>query len=132
MTLSPHGSTARVSGSLRKGLPVMVLGGVLAWLSGQAWSIEPGQGDLFQLIMVFGTIAAMSVPAQLISGPRARPWLLASLGALGFGLPWFFGIAVAREGQDVLLPALWVVIAVWLISAGVCWATRSALSRAHR
>lgn len=132
MSLSPQGSTARTTGSLRKGLPVMMLAGLLAWLAGEAWSIEPGSGDAFQLLMVFGTIAGLSIPAQLIAGPRARPWLLATLGTTGFGVPWFFGIAVAREGQDVLIVSLTVVLAVWLIAFASCLATRRVVGRTLR
>lgn len=126
MSLS-HGSTAVVEGSLAKGLPIMLLGGVLAWVAGQAWS---GRGDaalVFQLMMVFGTLATVSVPAQLVAGPRAKPWLMATMGACGLGVPWLFGLAVEREGQGVVLQTAVVTIAAWILVYAVTWATRRVL-----
>ena len=127
-----HGSTAPVEGSLPKGLPIMVLGGVLAWISGQAWS---GRGDatlVFQLIMVFGTLATMTVPAQLVAGPRARSWLMATMGAVGLGVPWLFGLAVERGGQDVALQTTLVTAAGWILVYAVTWATRRVLRHSLR
>lgn len=127
-----HGSTAVVEGSLAKGLPIMLLGGVLAWVAGQSWT---GRGDAamaFQLAMVFGTLATMSVPAQLVAGPRARPWLMATMGALGVGVPWLFELAVRREGQEVALQTTLVTVAAWLLVYAVNWATRIVLKRRLR
>lgn len=128
MSLS-HGSTAVVEGSLAKGLPIMLLGGVLAWVAGLAWS---GRGDaalVFQLVMAFGALALVSVPAQLVAGPRARPWLMATMGALGVGVPWLFGLAVRRGGQDVALQTTLVTVAAWILVYAVTWATQRVLDR---
>jgi hypothetical protein len=128
----PHGSTAVAEGSLAKGLPIMLLGGVLAWVSGHAWvGITQGM-HVFQLLMVVGTLATVSVPAQLIAGPRARPWLMASVGALGLGVPWFFGLAVERGGQDVVRETAVVTTGAWVLAYAVTWMTRRAIERARR
>lgn len=128
MTLS-HGSTAVHDGSLAKGLPIMVLGGVLAWVTGLAWTGEGGSARVLQLVLVFGTLITVSVPTQLVAGPRARPWLMATLGAAGLGGPWFFGLAVQRQGQDVMLETAMVTAAAWLLVYAVTWATRRVLRR---
>ncbi|QFG69696.1 hypothetical protein [Ornithinimicrobium pratense] len=128
MSLS-HGAIVPVEGSLAKGLPIMLLGGVLAWVAGHAWS---GRGDgvlIFQLVMVFGTLATVSVPAQLVAWPRARPWLMATLGALGLGVPWLFGLAVQRGGQDIALQTTLITVAAWILVYAVTWATRRVLRR---
>lgn len=132
MSLSPHGSSAVVDGSLRKGLPVMLLSGVLAWVSGQSWNTAYGRDTLFELLMTFGTLAAMTVASQLVAGPRARPWLMATIGALGLGVPWLFDLAVERGARDFLAPALAVTAAGWLLVFLVSWATRAVLSRTTR
>lgn len=127
-----HGSTAVVEGSLTKGLPIMLLGGVLAWVTGLAWS---GRGDaalVFQLVMAFGALAVVSVAAQLVAGPRARPWSMATMGALGIGVPWLFGLAVRRGGQDVALQTALVTAAAWIVVYAVTWATRRGLERRRR
>lgn len=86
----------------------------------------------FQLAMVFGTLATMSVPAQLVAGPRARPWLMATMGALGVGVPWLFELAVRREGQEVALQTTLVTVAAWLLVYAANWATRIVLKRRLR
>lgn len=128
----PHGSTAVAHGSLAKGLPIMLLGGVLAWVSGHAWSGITQGVHLFQLLMVVGTLAAVSVPAQLVAGPRARPWLMASVAAVGLGVPWFFGLAVRRGGQDLVLETAVVISGAWVLVYAITWVTRRAIARARR
>lgn len=132
MSLSPHGSSAVVDGSLRKGLPVMLLSGVLAWVSGQSWNTAYGRDTFFELIMAFSTLGAMTVASQLVAGPRARPWLMASIGALGLGVPWLFDLAVERGAQNFLVPTLAVTFAGWVLVFLVSWATRAVLSRTTR
>lgn len=127
MTLSPYGSSAVVSGSLRKGIPIMVLGGVLAWVSGQSWRLERGAPEAFPLLMAFGTLIAIAVPAQLVAGPRGRAWVLASAAALGISVPWFFSLAIEQQGRGMLLPSLIVLVSSWLITYAVCWVTRRLL-----
>lgn len=127
MSLSPHGCSAVVTGSLRKGLPIMMLGGVLAWVSGQSWSVEHGVGEAFQMLMAFGTLVAIAVPAQLVAGPRGRAWLMATMASLGISVPWFFGVAIEQDGQGMLLPTLIVLVSSWLVVFVVCWTTRRVL-----
>lgn len=124
-----HGSTAVVEGSPGKGLPIMLLGGLLAWVAGLAWS-EGGASDrALQLVMVVGTLATVSVPAQLVAGPRVPPWLMATLGAVGLGVPWLFTLAVRRGGQDVGPETALVTVAGWLLVYAVIWVTRRVLAR---
>lgn len=121
MSLSPRGSTAVVTGDPAKGWWIMLIGGVLGWVSGQSWGGDRGFGEVFQLIMAFLTVAAMAVPAQLIAGRSGKAWLLATAGALGIAVPWFFGLAVRTQGQQVwgeslaIFAASWVII--WLVAA---------------
>lgn len=123
-TLSPYGSSALVTGSLRKGVLIMLLGGVLAWLSGQSWSLRQGGPEVFALVMTFGTLVAVAIPAQLVAGPRGMAWLTAAAGATGLTVPWFFALAVARQGQGVVLPSLLLLLASWLVTYAVCRLTR--------
>ena len=132
MTLSPHGSSAVVTGSLRKGVPIMLLGGVLAWVAGQSWSVQRGAGEFFQVLMAYGNLAVMAVAAQLIAGPRGRPWLMASAGAIGMTVPWFFGLAFAQQGQGVLLPTLVVGATSWGMTYVVSTLTREVVKRRAR
>lgn len=131
MTLT-HGSTAVPDGSLAKGLPIMLLGGVLAWVGGLAWSDGSRSALVFQLVMTYGALVTVSVPAQLVAGPRARPWLMATMGALGVGLPWLFTLAVQREGQDVAVQTALVTAGAWLLVYAVSWATRRVLRNSLR
>lgn len=124
MSLSPHGSSAVVTGSLRKGIPIMVLGGVLAWVAGQSWSVQRDAGEFFQVLMAYGNLAVMAVAAQLITGPRGRPWLMATAGAAGMTVPWFFGLAFAQQGQGVLVPTLVVAASSWAMVYVVSTVTR--------
>lgn len=129
MTLSPHGSSAVITGSLRKGLPIMLLGGVLAWVAGQSWSVERGAGELFQVLMAYGNLAVMAVAAQLITGPRGRPWVMATVGSVGMTFPWFCGLAFAQQGQGVLLPTAVVAVTSWAMTYVVSSLTRSVVRR---
>lgn len=122
--LSPYGSSALVTGSLRKGVPMMLLGGVLAWVSGESWALERGAPELFPILMAFGTLVAVAIPAQLIAGPRAMAWLMAAAGATGLTVPWFFALAVRQQGQGVWLPSLLVLVASALVTYVVCRVTR--------
>ena len=131
MTLSPHGSTAVATGSLRKGIPVMLLGGILAWVAGQSWSVQRGSGEVFQVLMAYGNLAVMAVAAQLIAGPRGRGWMMATAGALGMTVPWFFGLAVAQQGQGVLVPTLVVAVTSWAMTYVVATLTRRMLGNRH-
>ncbi|MFK5690792.1 hypothetical protein ACI3EY_14090 [Ornithinimicrobium sp. LYQ92] len=132
MTLSPHGSTAVDTGSLRKGLPIMILGGILAWVSGQSWSVQRGSGELFQLVMAYGNLAIMAGAAQLIAGLRGRPWMMATAGAAGMTVPWFFGLAVAQQGEGVLVPTLLVLVTSWGMTYALSTAIRVWLRRRQR
>lgn len=129
MTLSPHGSSAVVTGSLRKGIPIMVLGGILAWVAGQSWSVERGAGEFFQVLMAYGNLAVMTVAAQMIAGPRGRPWLMATAGAIGMTVPWFFGLAFAQQGEGVLLPSVIVAVTSWALTYAVSTVTRVVVHR---
>ncbi|WP_010147455.1 hypothetical protein [Serinicoccus profundi] len=132
MTLSPHGSSAVATGSLRKGLPIMLLGGILAWVAGQSWSVERGSGEVFQVLMAYGNLAIMAVAAQFIAGPRGRAWMMATAGAVGMTVPWFFGLAVAQEGQGVLVPTILVGVTSWCMTYVVSMVTRRTVgSRGH-
>lgn len=124
MSLSPHGSSALVTGSLRKGLPIMILGGVLAWVSGQSWSLERGGPESFPLVMAFATIIAIAIPAQLVAGRRAQAWLMATAGAVGITVPWFFALAVRQQGQGMLWPSVVVFVASWAVTYLTCRVTR--------
>ncbi|WP_298752677.1 hypothetical protein [uncultured Serinicoccus sp.] len=131
MSLSPHGSSAVATGSLRKGLPVMLLGGILAWVAGQSWSVQRGSGEVFQVLMAYGNLAVMAVAAQLIAGPRGRGWMMATAGAVGMTVPWFFGLAVAQQGQGVLVPTLVVGATSWGMTYAVATLTRRMLGNRH-
>lgn len=131
MTLS-HGSTAVPDGSLAKGLPIMLLGGVLAWVTGLAWTGDGGGARVLQLALVFGTLVTVTIPTQLVAGPRARPWLMATLGAVGLGVPWFFGLAVQRQGQGMVAETAAVTVAAWCVVYAVSWATRRVLRHSLR
>ncbi|WP_130011420.1 hypothetical protein [Serinicoccus sediminis] len=131
MTLSPHGSTAVATGSLRKGIPVMLLGGILAWVAGQSWSVQRGSGEVFQVLMAYGNLAVMAVAAQLIAGPRGRGWMMATAGSLGMTVPWFFGLAVAQQGQGVLVPTVIVAVTSWVMTYVVATVTRRMLGNRH-
>ncbi|WP_298886787.1 hypothetical protein [uncultured Serinicoccus sp.] len=131
MSLSPHGSSAVATGSLRKGVPVMLLGGILAWVAGQSWSVQRGSGELFQVLMAYGNLAVMAVAAQLIAGPRGRGWMMATAGAVGMTVPWFFGLAVAQQGQGVLVPTLVVAVTSWVMTYAVATLTRRTLGNRH-
>ncbi|KUG58456.1 hypothetical protein AVL62_11185 [Serinicoccus chungangensis] len=131
MSLSPHGSSAVATGSLRKGVPVMLLGGILAWVAGQSWSVQRGSGEVFQVLMAYGNLAVMAVAAQLIAGPRGRGWMMATAGAVGMTVPWFFGLAVAQQGQGVLVPTLVVAVTSWAMTYAVATLTRRTLGNRH-
>lgn len=132
MTLSPHGASAVATGSLRKGLPIMLLGGILAWVAGQSWSVQRGSGEVFQVLMAYGNLAVMAVAAQLVAGPRGRAWMMATAGAVGMTVPWFFGLAFAQQGQGVLLPSLVVLVTSWGMTWVVSTLTRVTVRRRGR
>lgn len=129
MSLSPRGASVVGVGHPVKGWLIMLVGGVLAWLSGQSWSVNTGSGVAFQLMMSFSTLMVMAVPAQLIGGRTARAWLLAVAGMLGLSVPWFFTLAIAREGQDLLLDTLVLVVASYAVTYVVARVTRAATAR---
>jgi hypothetical protein len=108
---------------------IMLVGGVLAWITGQSWSIERDAGELFQLVMAFGTLAVVAVPAQLVGGRTCRPWLLGLAGMTGMVLPWFFALAITREGQDVAGTTLLLLAAAFTVTYVVSWLTRAGASR---
>lgn len=130
MSISPYGSSAVVTGSLRKGIPIMLLGGVLAWVSGQSWRMERAELEVFPMLMALGTIVTVAVPAQLVAGPRGKAWMMAVAGAVGAAVPWFFSLAVERQGRGMLLPSLGILVVAFVITYAVCRATRSVLRRA--
>lgn len=127
------GPTAHASaithGSTGKAVSTMVIGGVLAWIAGQSWSVERGAGDLFQVLISFITLAGIAVAAQLIAGPHGTLWLLALAGSLGMTIPWFFALALAYQGQGVFLPSALVLVGSFGVVLAVTWATRRLLVR---
>lgn len=129
MSLSPRGSSAVGVGHPVKGWLVMLVGGVLAWISGQSWSVERGAGETFQMVMAFATLAVVAVPAQLIAGRTGRPWLLAVAGAAGLGVPWLFSLAVAQGGEDVVLTTLLLAALAYAATFVVTWLTRAWAAR---
>lgn len=129
MSLSPRGASAVRTGRPAKAWWVMLIGGILAWVSGQSWSVQRDAGEVFQIVMAFGTLAAMAFPAQLIAGRTGRPALLAIAGAIGITVPWFINLAVKHQGQGVLLPTIMVLIASLLLTYVVARITRAAAVR---
>lgn len=107
----------------------MLIGGILAWVSGQSWSVQRDAGEFFQIVMAFGTLAAMAFPAQLIAGRTGRPALLAIAGAIGITVPWFINLAVKHQGEGVLLPTTMVLIASLILTYVVARITRAAAVR---
>lgn len=132
MTLSPRGSTAVVHGNPAKGWTIMLFGGVLAWISGQSWSTGRGFGELFSLLMAYGTLAALAVPATLVAGRWSRPWLLGLAGLLGMSVPWFFDLAVEFGGQGIWLTSLVIMVSSFAVTYAVAWGTRSLVRYADR
>lgn len=124
MSLSPHGASALVTGSLRKGLPIMVLGGVLAWVSGQSWSLGRGVTEIFPVAMAFATLLVIAIPAQLVAGRRGQAWMMATAAAVGIAVPWFFSLAVRQQAQGVVAPTLVVFVASWALVYLTCRLTR--------
>ncbi|AXH96335.1 hypothetical protein [Ornithinimicrobium avium] len=132
MSLSPRGSTAVVTGNPGKGWVIMLVGGVLAWISGQSWSVGRGFGEPFQLVMAYGTLVAIAVPATLVAGKTSMPWLLGIAGMLGMTTPWFFDLAVEFEGQGIWAASLVILVTSWAVSYAACWVTRALLRWADR
>lgn len=129
MSLSPRGASVVGVGHPVKGWLIMLVGGVLAWISGQSWSVERGAGEIFQIIMAFGTLAVVAVPAQLIAGRTGRAWLLGAAGAVGLTVPWFFSLAVARQGQGVLVMPLVLLVTSYLVTYAAARLTRLIAAR---
>lgn len=132
MTLSPRGSTAVVYGSPGKGFAIMLVGGVLAWISGQSWSIDRGFGEFFSLLMAYGTLAAVAVPATLVAGRTSRPWVMGLAGLLGMTVPWFFDLAVEFGGEGIWLTSLVILVTSFALSFAVSWATRAFIRYADK
>ncbi|MFX0538647.1 hypothetical protein ACQBAT_13820 [Ornithinimicrobium sp. Y1847] len=129
MSLSPRGSTMVRLGHPVKGWLIMLIGGVLAWITGMSWSIEASTGDTFQVIMAFGTLLVMAVPAQMIAGRTTPPWAMAAAGAVGLTVPWFFSLAVARQGQAMVGITLTLLAASYALTYVVSHLTRYATTR---
>ncbi|GAA5163816.1 hypothetical protein [Ornithinimicrobium tianjinense] len=129
MSLSPRGASVIGVGHPVKGWLIMLVGGVLAWVSGQSWSVNTGSGVAFQLMMAFSTLVIMAVPAQLIGGRTARAWALALAGMMGLSVPWFFTLAVERRGQDLFPDTLLVLLASYTVTYVVARLTRAATAR---
>lgn len=129
MSLSPRGASVVQVGQPLKAWFIMLIGGVLGWISGQSWSVERGSGELFQLIMAFGTLVVIAVPAALIAGLTGRPLALAVAGGLGMAVPWFFSLAVASQGQDMLGTSLGILVASLLVTYVVTAVTKRLMLR---
>ncbi|MGC5584492.1 hypothetical protein ACQE98_00170 [Ornithinimicrobium sp. W1679] len=129
MTLSPSGANAVVTGHPGRAWSIMLVGGVLGWISGQSWSVERGFGEFFSLLMAFGTLAVIAAPAQLIAGRAARPVWMAVVGAVGITVPWFFDLAIELGGDGVWLPTLFVLVVGFTVTYVVATLTRVAMFR---
>lgn len=129
MSLSPRGASAVGVGHPVKGWLIMLVGGVLAWISGMSWSIDRGAGEVFQHVMAFATLVVVAVPAMLIAGRTGRPWLLALAGAAGLTVPWFFALAVDRQGEGVAPAALLLLTVSYAVTYAVTWLTRAGAAR---
>ncbi|MFB9731403.1 hypothetical protein [Ornithinimicrobium kibberense] len=129
MTLSPSGSDAVVTGHPGRAWSIMLIGGVLGWISGQSWSIDRGFGEAFSLFMAFGTLAVIAAPAQMTAGRAARPVWVAVAGAIGITVPWFFDLAIELGGDGVWLPTLFVLVVGFGVTYGVATFTRIAMHR---
>lgn len=132
MSLSPRGATAVVTGSPGKGWAIMLVGGVLAWISGQSWSVERGLGEIFPMFMAYGTLVAIAVPATLVAGKTSIPWVLALAGMLGMTVPWFFSLAVEFQGQGIWGASVIILVTSWLVCFVTCWVTRTLVRYADR
>ncbi len=132
MSLSPRGATAVVTGNPSKGWAILLVGGVLAWISGQSWSVGRGFGEPFQMVMAYGTLVAVAIPATLVAGKTSIPWVLAAAGMIGMTVPWFFDLAVEFQGQGIWGDAALIMVTSWLVSWATCWLTRAVVRRADR
>lgn len=132
MSLSPRGASAVVHGSPGKGWTIMLVGGVLAWISGQSWSTGRGFGEAFSLLMAYGTLVAIAVPATMVAGRTSRPALLGVAGMLGMTLPWFFDLAVEFGGRGIWVTTLVILVTSWVVTAAASWATRALVRYADR
>lgn len=132
MSLSPRGASAVVTGNPAKGWVIMLLGGVLGWISGQSWSVGRGFGELFQLVMAYGTLVAVAVPATLVAGKTSKPWVMAFAGMLGMTVPWFFDLAVEFQGQGIMAASVVIMLTSWVVTWAGCWVTRAVLRHADR
>jgi hypothetical protein len=132
MTLSPRGSSAVVYGSPGKGWAIMLVGGVLAWISGQSWSTGRGFGEVFSLLMAYGTLAAIAVPATLVAGRASQPWLIGLAGLVGMTVPWFFDLAVEFGGEGIWITSLVILVTSWAVTFAVSWVTRWLVRYADR
>lgn len=132
MTLSPRGSSAVVHGDPVKGWVIMLVGGVLAWISGQSWSLGRGFGEAFSLLMAYGTLAALAVPATLVAGRSCRPWLIGVAGLLGMTVPWFFDLAIEFQGRGIWTTSLIILVSSFVVAFAFSWVTRRLLRYADR
>lgn len=129
MTLSPSGSDAVVTGHPGRAWSIMLIGGVLGWISGQSWSVERGFGEVFSLFMAFSTLAVIAAPAQLIAGQAARPVWTAVAGTIGITVPWFFHLAIELRGEGIWWPTLVVLVVGFGVTYVVATLTRIAMHR---
>lgn len=129
MTVSPRGATAVSTGEPVKGWLVMLLGGVVAWISGEAWSEARGTVEPFALALTFATLVLMTVLAKLIAGRLVRPWALGVAGTVGLGVPWFSLLALEWQGQGVWVPTALMLGATFLVVTGTAVGTRVVLNR---
>lgn len=132
MTLSPRGSSAVVYGSPGKGWAIMLVGGVLGWISSQSWSTGRGFGEIFSMLMAYSTLAALAVPATLVAGRTSQPWLIGTAAMLGMTVPWFFDLALESDGQGIWWPALVILVTSWVVTFAVSWGTRALVRYADR
>ena len=73
MTLSPSGSDAVVTGHPGRAWSIMLIGGVLGWISGQSWSIDGGFGEAFLLGLGLGLPVAIDVDLGSFVGHPGTP-----------------------------------------------------------
>lgn len=125
MSLSPRGASAIPTGQPGKAALMMLVSGVLAWVTGLWWISESGtEHRPMQLAVGLATLAVLTVPTELVGGRASSPRVVALCAAVGFGLPWMMSIAVARDGEGVFLPALGISAAGFAVVLVVAWATR--------
>lgn len=133
MTLSPRGASAVPSGSRPKALLMVLVGGILAWVTGLWWGSETPQlwEGLASMIVSVAALGVLTVPAQLIGGRAAPPTLVALVGTFGFTFPWWIDLAFERRGTDqgVALTVLTLAVCALVVSYLAAALTRYASKR---